>query len=80
MVMGVIGYVAVAAGFFLGCAVVSVYCVILDRASFRREREAWLEERKSLLDRIQSGGLAEYVRATAPPPRPRDKPGKVEFL
>ena len=42
------------------CALLFPFTAWLEMRQFSKEREAWQKERAKLLDRIQSGGLAEF--------------------
>ena len=58
------------------CALLFPFTVLLEMRQFSKEREAWQEERAKLLDRIQSGGLAEFKaqeRAAETPLKRREK-------
>ena len=65
--------------------ILAIACVLLfplmewlEMRQFSKEREAWQKERAKLLDRIQSGGLAEFKaqeRAAETPLKRREKDG-----
>ena len=58
------------------CIMALTFLVWLTLRQFDRERLEWQEERAKLLDRIQSGGLAEFKaqeRAAETPLKRREK-------
>ena len=58
------------------CIMALTFLVWLTLRQFDRERLEWQEERSKLLDRIQSGGLAEFKaqeRAAETPLKRREK-------
>ena len=58
------------------CIMALTFLVWLTLRQFDKEREAWQKERAKLLDRIQSGGLAEFKaqeRAAETPLKRREK-------
>ena len=58
------------------CIMALTFIVWLTLRQFDRERLEWQEERAKLLDRIQSGGLAEFKaqeRAAETPLKRREK-------
>ena len=60
----------------IACVVLFPFIVWLAMRQFSKEREAWQNERAKLLDRIQSGGLAEFKaqeRAAETPLKRREK-------
>lgn len=54
----------------IACVLLFSFMAWLEMRQFSKEREAWQKERAKLLDRIQSGGLAEFMqeRAAETPP------------
>ena len=60
----------------IACVLLFPFMAWLEIRQFNKEREAWQKERAKLLDRIQSGGLAEFKaqeRAAETPLKRREK-------
>ena len=60
----------------IACVLLFPFVEWLEMRQFDRERLEWKEERAKLLDRIQSGGLAEFKaqeRAAETPLKRREK-------